>query len=163
MFSSAIEAALATSEMTWKQIDRRYGVALTSLGVFAAEYYLYSQIMPLFESECNTDDDDEESILSSLQIFSAILLEPKLDWITPKVVSLLEILRTSATRLRGIIFVEQRHIAVCLSHLLNHLLKGVQSAYMLGAASSSEDPEDTVKKFRAGDVDLRMSSSAGRT
>jgi endoribonuclease Dicer len=99
-------------------------------------------------------------------------LDVSLEWCTPQVRTLAEILLEHYTpSFQGIVFVEQRHVAFALARLLPRLttLKGkIKSAELVGHGASAaakakvrgmalQNQQDVVKQFRNGELNLRMS------
>ena len=95
-----------------------------------------------------------------------------LKWCSPKVVLLSELLFTYWKQdFQGIVFVEQRHVAACLSRMLpripplelyfksaqliGHGASSLQKSQMKGMALKTQ--QDVVKMFRDGDINLRTS------
>lgn len=106
-------------------------------------------------------------------------LSVSLDWCTPKVRVVVDVLLTEKSRspsFQGIIFVEQRQVAACLARVLPCIpeLKGqgITCAYLVGSGTGSDGlsgfkgimggrpAKDAVKLFREGAVNLRESVSA---
>ena len=96
-----------------------------------------------------------------------------LKWCSPKVVLLSELLFTYWKRdFQGIVFVEQRHVAACLSkmlpripplelyfksaQLIGHGASSLQKSQMKGMALKTQ--QDVVKMFRDGEINLRRYS-----
>ncbi|KAI0032338.1 hypothetical protein K488DRAFT_50105 [Vararia minispora EC-137] len=84
-----------------------------------------------------------------------------LSWCTPKVVKLVELLLSRADTIRGIIFVEQRHIAVHLSRILNRVpqlygrtrasaIVGVGDNEGIGAGMVASKQHAVMRDFRDG-------------
>lgn len=94
-----------------------------------------------------------------------------LHWCTPKIQELVNILRAySAPTFQGIIFVEQRQVASCLSKLLPSIpdLEGIiRCAHLVGQGVNSEGVSnhthayqgDAIKMFRSGAINIRKEHS----
>lgn len=93
-----------------------------------------------------------------------------LKWCSPKVVMLSELLFAYwKQKFQGIVFVEQRHVAACLSkmlpripplelyfksaQLIGHGASSLQKSQLKGMALRSQ--QDVVKMFRDGEINLR--------
>ncbi|KAI0668445.1 hypothetical protein C8Q78DRAFT_1081310 [Trametes maxima] len=119
----------------------------------------------------------EMTLASFHDFFDISEPEPKpipLTWCSPKVRKLAEVLFGRYTdKFQGIIFVEQRHIATCLSImlgrllLLNHLIKADQlvghgkdttaKAHTKGMGTRNQ--QDTVKMFRERQINVLVATS----
>ena len=92
------------------------------------------------------------------------------EWCTPQVLALVDVLLKHYTdSFQGIVFVEQRHVALSLSRLLPRLpeLKGrIKSAELVGHGGTTAakaqlkgmaiaNQQDVVKLFRDGEINLR--------
>jgi endoribonuclease Dicer len=171
------------------EVERRYNIAFYSLGPISANQYLFSEIRSRLNVAINADayyEDNEASEGASLASLPPDLLhiqsilldfelffpddhsttDASLDCCTPKVKELVDILKNHVTpTFQGIVFVEQRHIAICLAILLSSLpeLKGlVKCQYLLGGGTRNEGismvgpkPGEVVKLFRDKEINLR--------
>lgn len=113
------------------------------------------QFRHYFEDEANPD---------------IVPIRVQLQWCSPKVRRLADLLFQHYTRdFQGIVFVEQRHVAACLSRILPRipqLESYIQSAQLIGHGASNlsksqvrgmalKTQQDVVKMFRDGEVNLR--------
>jgi endoribonuclease Dicer len=178
--------------MPWTSIERRYEVTYANLGPFAASYFLYFEmIYQLKHSDRHPQGPDDGSDSSGSSLFlevQAILEEftsffshfAELDakdslplivpssWYTPKVSTLVDILLEHldlASSFRGIIFVDQRQVAVSLSIVLSSISKlqgRIRSCSLVGENSDRvigdigrTHSRNVIKMFRDGELDLR--------
>jgi endoribonuclease Dicer len=200
----------------WDKIEARYEVTKHSLGLFGAEFYLYTElryrIIQLFTSAddatklnmdvmliaYSTPDFDSmmapEFVPPSVEILhlDALLakytplfadisdttlttIDVQLEWCTPQVQVLAkELARRHTPSFQGIVFVEQRHVALALAKLLPRLSilkKKIRCAELVGHGASAatkakikgmalQNQQDVVKQFRDGELNLRMFVSA---
>jgi endoribonuclease Dicer len=183
-----------------------------TLGLYGAEYYLYTELryrmIQLFTSadeatKLNMDvmlvayatpDFDSmltpefvppsvevlllDELLSKYTPLFADYTDPtistidvSLDWCTPQIQKLVELLVARHTpSFQGIIFVEQRHVALALAKLLPRLTplkRKIKCAELVGHGASAvtkmkikgmaiQSQQDVVKQFRDGEINLRM-------
>ncbi len=169
-------------DLEWQVVERRYQVTLYNLGPFCAAMYLYkemwSRIGTLIVQRSTYDEDISASkaLPDDIYYMAEILLdyEPffspdvliELDWCSPKVRELVEIIRQHhSPTFQGIVFVEQRQDAACLADILPNVpeLKGLIScADLVGKGSSVEGISNTrngdaVLAFRQKRINLRES------
>ncbi|CAL1703381.1 unnamed protein product [Somion occarium] len=117
------------------------------------------QFRHYFEDEANPD---------------IVPIRVQLQWCSPKVRRLADLLFQHYTRdFQGIVFVEQRHVAACLSRILPRipqLESYIQSAQLIGHGASNlsksqvrgmalKTQQDVVKMFRDGEVNLLVATS----
>jgi endoribonuclease Dicer len=111
-------------------------------------------------------------LFADVQSEGATTLDVALEWCTPQVQKLADLLLEYHTpSFQGIVFVEQRHVAFALARLLPRLttLKGkIKSAELVGHGASAaakakvrgmalQNQQDVVKQFRNGELNLRAS------
>jgi endoribonuclease Dicer len=177
--------------MPWTSIERRYDVTYANLGPFAASYFLYVEmIYQLKHSDQHPQwpDVGSDSSGSSLLLEVQTILEEftpffshftELDtkelplivpstWYTPKVSTLVDILLEHldlASSFRGIVFVDQRQVAVSLSTILSSIprLQGrIRSCSLVGENSDRvigdtgrTHSRKAIQMFRHGELNLR--------
>jgi endoribonuclease Dicer len=110
---------------------------------------------------------DFESFFSDGTVTNDIPISVDLEWCTPKIRVLVDILLAHySPSFQGIVFVEQRQVAAILAKILPAIsqLKGIiRSASLVGQGVGLEGPPkatidnqgDAVKQFRKGDINLR--------
>jgi endoribonuclease Dicer len=109
-------------------------------------------------------------LFSDPDLVDTISLDVPLEWCTPQVKKLVELLVEHHTQsFQGIVFVEQRHVATALARLLPRIpvLQGkIKSAELVGHGASAaakalvkgmgvQNQQDVVKSFRDGELNLR--------
>jgi endoribonuclease Dicer len=205
-------------KIPWDKIQARYEVTKMTLGLYGAEYYLYTELryrmIQLFTSadeatKLNMDvmliayaTPDFDSMLTpefvppSIEVLlldellskytplfadyadpTVSTIDVHLDWCTPQIRELVRILEDRYTpSFQGIIFVEQRHVALALAKLLprlTQLKKKIKCAELVGHGASAvtklkikgmaiQNQQDVVKQFRDGEINLRMCVDLGR-
>lgn len=193
---SVFEGLRDSPELPWNEIERRYHVTLNNLGPYCASLYLYTEMqsrlssivsqVPAVDADGDYDmtsvsdsplseQDYVETILSEYSPYFVHPSEPwrlpvsvPLEWCSPKVRVLVQILQQHLSpSFQGIIFCEQRQVAVCLSKILPYipeLCGRVRCADLLGSGVGSErmskdigsgKQRDTVRMFREGEINLR--------
>ncbi|THH21092.1 hypothetical protein EW146_g384 [Bondarzewia mesenterica] len=200
-------------DIPWSKIQTRYDVALESLGPFAAEFFLYTELQRRILNLMSPSNTEELALLRAqlwegnassastpghlvqqlapelrelndlvceyFPLFDSLgshedLSESwsfSLDWCSPKVRILVETLVAHHTpTFQGIVFVEQRHVAVCLAKLLPRIpqLKDlVRSAECVGHGGDNHDPglgmrnsrqREVVNAFREGMINLLVAT-----
>jgi endoribonuclease Dicer len=109
---------------------------------------------------------DYESFFSDGSITNDIPISVNLEWCTPKIRVLVDILLAHYSHsFQGIVFVEQRQVAAILAKILPAIsqLKGIirsaslvgQGVGLEGISKTSSNQGDAVKQFRKGDINLR--------
>lgn len=112
---------------------------------------------------------DYQSYFSHIEDPSILPISISLDWCTPKVRTLVEVLLAHhSPTFQGIIFVEQRQVAACLARILPHIpdLAGLmQCGAFVGGVASAHDrvsrhaglgnQEQVVRAFREKKLNLR--------
>jgi endoribonuclease Dicer len=188
-------------DILWSNIETRYHMTLANLGPYSASLFLYSEIQRSLETllaqnraQLLHDDgefdaegvahpglvakklpEDIHLIIDILHdfdlLFDAQDIIVDLDWCTPKVAALVDILLhyyTSA--FQGIIFVQQRQVAFALSRILESTprLEGkIRCAFLVGQGVDAQGLQNRyqgesrfsnpVKAFRDGKVNIRQS------
>lgn len=126
-------------------------------------------------SEAPPEISEIRDILSGYEDFFTSPSDPTtipipipLEWCSPKIKTLVDVLLAYHTpTFQGIVFVEQRHVAACLSQILPcipQLKELIQCAYLVGQGVNSKGVSkdlaiaghnDAVKLFRDGKINLR--------
>ncbi|KAG5651502.1 hypothetical protein H0H81_008396 [Sphagnurus paluster] len=185
----------------WASIEMRYYATLSNLGPYAASLFLYDEVeqhvarvydehMQNLRTLEYTDDLDLPSgvkfgppppdfwQMREVHVdFRGLLAHPSpdqpisLEWFTPKVQVLVDILRAYCTAdFQGIIFVEQRQTAICLAQILPAIaeLSGlVRCGPLMGQGVNSDGIAKTtpschknvVEAFRKGEINLLIATS----
>ncbi|KAF9068359.1 hypothetical protein BDP27DRAFT_1266587, partial [Rhodocollybia butyracea] len=183
----------------WKDIERRYHVTYYNLGPYAASLYLFTEtchlitrLFTMYRNAEETENDlavpstspqeipaelfDIADILVDFQPYFAHIDDPlltpmklSLDWCTPKVRTLIEVLRGHISpTFQGIIFVEQRQIASTLSKILPLIpeLAGFMKCGILVGNSNgapkeigSDSQAQVVSAFRKREINLIIATS----
>ncbi|KAJ3785329.1 hypothetical protein GGU10DRAFT_313078 [Lentinula aff. detonsa] len=112
---------------------------------------------------------DYQAYFTHMDDPSLLPLSVPLNWCTPKVRTLVEVLRTHhSPTFQGIIFVEQRQIAACLARVLPHIpeLAGLfKCGSFVGGVATSErvsgdgGQEQVAKAFRENKINLLIATS----
>ncbi|KAJ7118771.1 hypothetical protein C8R44DRAFT_841231 [Mycena epipterygia] len=188
MSLSFFEATFNHLDIGWNDIERRYEITLLNLGPYCASMYIHLEInyrMSQFLKEEASELADVppqtpsglfaelvqiQDILASYNHFfasSPVCLE----WCSPKLGVLVEILLShQSPTFQGIIFVEQRQVAICLAKLLPCIpaLSGaIRCAELVGHGDSSEgvlkniiqSTQSTVESFREGSINLIIATA----
>ncbi|KAF8919202.1 P-loop containing nucleoside triphosphate hydrolase protein [Mucidula mucida] len=177
---------LASSELDfeWQVVERRYQVTLYNLGPFCAAMYLYKEMwsrigtLIVHRSTCDEDIAESKALPDDIYHVAEVLLdyEPffptdvpiELNWCSPKVRELVEIIRQHhSPTFQGIVFVEQRQDAACLADILPNVpeLKGLISCGdLVGKGSSVEGISNTrngdaVLAFRQKRINLLIATN----
>ncbi|KAJ7221704.1 hypothetical protein GGX14DRAFT_670866 [Mycena pura] len=183
--------------ISWDEMERRYMTTHLDLGPHCASLYLYREIshrlvqLPKdiiggeadgcvtkdlnserthYSKQLSTEVAQIEEILVAYEHLSAPLPVP-LEWCSPKIGALVEILLSHASStFQGIIFVEQRQTAVCLARVLSSIpaLNGaIQCAELLGQGdgtdgvwkSEGHSAKNTVRAFRERRINLIVATA----
>ncbi|KAJ6620284.1 hypothetical protein B0H10DRAFT_2359801 [Mycena sp. CBHHK59/15] len=158
--------------ISWDDIERRYMATLVNLGPYCASLYLYFEVtqrINRFMTE-NILDNIGKHLPPDICQIQNILAEydfvfncsPKtspvcLEWCSPKIRVLVDVLIShNSPTFQGIIFVEQRQIAVCLARVLPCIpaLSGlIRCAELVGHGDSAEI------SFRDGAINLLIATA----
>ncbi|KAJ7702228.1 hypothetical protein B0H17DRAFT_1167119 [Mycena rosella] len=161
----------------WDDIERRYTITLSNLGPYCASLYLHLEIghrvsqtinegtfNPLAHS-LSAEVQEIQDILAGYDHFFTGSLPVSLDWCSPKIGALVEILLAhgKSSTFQGIIFVEQRQVAVCLAKVLPCIpaLSGfVRCGELVGSGDGvSKNVPSTVQAFREGSINLVIATA----
>ncbi|KAJ7043100.1 hypothetical protein C8F04DRAFT_1287110 [Mycena alexandri] len=180
-------ATLRSLNIGWEDIERRYSATLLNLGPYCASMYLVFELnhrlAPLWKDMAENGDLPPQSVPQDAEIsqireiltahddlftFSSTVC---LEWCSPKLRSLADVLISHGSNSSlGIIFVEQRQVAVSLARVLPCIpgLSGIRCAELVGSSDSSEGvaknpgqatPESTVQSFREGRINLIIATA----
>ncbi|KAJ7273027.1 hypothetical protein C8J57DRAFT_1449631 [Mycena rebaudengoi] len=172
---NVFKSAFGALNMNYEELERRYITTLENLGPYCASMYLHFEFIqhmvetapePTLPKDPSMDHFGAEVlqiqyVLAEYTDFLTprISFPVSLEWCSPKLRVLIEIVLTHySPTFQGIIFVEQRQIAVCLSRLLPHLpaLGGlIRCASLVGQGSM----HDTVQAFRDRSLNLLVATS----
>ncbi|KAJ7771608.1 hypothetical protein B0H16DRAFT_1410076 [Mycena metata] len=187
MCLGVFKATLRTLNIGWEDIERRYSATLLNLGPYCGSMYLYLELnhrlAPLWKETVENGDLRPQSapqyaelsqiqeILIAHDDFFASSSPVCLEWCSPKLRSLADVLISHGSNpFLGIIFVEQRQVAVSLARVLPRIpgLGGLRCAELVGSSDSSEGvsripgqatPESTVQSFREGKINLIIATA----
>ncbi|KAJ7460967.1 hypothetical protein B0H11DRAFT_2057580 [Mycena galericulata] len=193
MCLSAFEAAFGHLNIPWDVIERRYTSTLLNLGPYCASMYLYLEIshrvchfLKIEKTEGQLDDCvaqmrslslisadivEIQAILAGYQDFFVPSLPICLEWCSPKIGVLVDILLShKSTTFQGIIFVEQRQVAICLAKVLPcipALSETIRCAELVGegdnvqgvSVNTGQTTQSKVQSFRDGKINLIITTS----
>lgn len=189
-------------DIDWSNIETRYHMTLANLGLYSASLFLYSEIQRSLETllaqnraellhddgELDTEGlvrpglvvkklpEDIHLIIDILHDFDSFFggegITVNLDWCTPKVAALVDILLHYYTpTFQGIIFVQQRQVAFALSRILESTprLEGkIRCSFLVGQGVDVQGLQNRyqgesrfsnpVKAFRDGKINICQSS-----
>ncbi|KAJ7491248.1 hypothetical protein FB451DRAFT_1222522 [Mycena latifolia] len=177
----------------WDDVERRYTITLFNLGPYCASMYLYVEVAHRVSQFLKGDVSKEaegpldasvppplnhsppyffeeivqvQDILATYDHFTASS-PVRLEWCSPKIGVLVDILLAHRSpTFQGIVFVEQRHVAVCLAKVLPCIpaLSGVvRCGELVGSGDSAwgsiASTQSTVQSFREGGINLIIATA----
>ena len=174
------------TDVFWSKIQSRYMSTWTELGPYGAELYLYTTMTqyitkllpdsPEAENGLDSYHDIPEDILQVQDILHGFLpffsdgdtISVPDQWCSPKLHALVDVLiENYSPTFQGIVFVEQRQMAVCLARILPAIptLRGlIRCADLVGrnsptgladGADTRNNQTEIVQAFRDGSFNLR--------
>ncbi|KAJ7184338.1 hypothetical protein C8R46DRAFT_1158684 [Mycena filopes] len=181
MCLSVFETTLRSLNVGWDDIERRRATTLSNLGPYCASLYLYFEVnhrlAPFWKDVVENGEITNEpphlaeilqirEILAAYDDFFAPSMPISVEWCSPKLRSLADILISHGST-SSIIFLNQRHHAVCLAKVLPRIpgLSAIRCAEFIGRGDTSDgvsrksDQANTMHSFRAGTINLIIATA----
>ncbi|KAJ7090340.1 hypothetical protein B0H15DRAFT_838200 [Mycena belliarum] len=174
--------------IAWEDIERRYTATLSSLGPYCASMYLHLEMRHRL-SQCERLEEASDASLLPPPLDSTLRLSEEIaeildileaydqslaalpvcpEWCSPKIAVLVDILLShKSPTFQGIVFVEQRHVAVCLARVLPcipALCGAVRCAELISRNGdtvwgASNSIQSTLQSFREGEINLIVATA----
>ncbi|KAJ7168309.1 hypothetical protein C8R43DRAFT_983912 [Mycena crocata] len=170
------KTTLCGLNISWDDIERRYTSTLVNLGPYCASVYLYLEMNLWLAQFSETDVDMNSSEMVQVQDIMGVYdhlstsLPVPLEWCSPKIRVLVEILLAhKSSTFQGIIFVEQRQVALCLATVLPRipaLRDAIRCAELVGYGGTQavtrnigSSSQNTLQLFREGKINLIVATA----